>query len=177
MSDSRLPVPHALCSVQRRVLPPLPSPGASPQTDVSPEPDAGGVHSAAGVRGNGVPGIQLAHASIAPRCWCVRLIQQSDVQDSAQQEASRRSHLLPKKPSSKAASSDFSSYLRAQENWETITGDMVQRWAANGGKGRKITVNASGMVCTSYESYLRRFPGTLLSEMVRDPGGDLHKKR
>ena len=67
-------------------------------------------------------------------------------------------------------------YQKVQENWEKLTTDLIHRWMSNGGKGRKITINASGMVCTSYETYLRRFPGTLLSDMVRDPGGDLHKK-
>lgn len=119
---------------------------------------------------------------------CDSLIQERILQDAAQHEASRRSdcpHLIPNKHNSEEAaawagadeSPVLDSYMRAQENWETLTADMVQRWSANGGKGRKITVNVSGMVCTSYEGYLRRFPGTLLSEMVRDPRGELHKKR
>jgi hypothetical protein len=71
---------------------------------------------------------------------------------------------------------ETASYLRAEENWETLTSELIQRYMSNGGKGRRITINASGMVCTSFEGYLRRFPGTLLSDMVRDPGGELHRK-
>lgn len=65
---------------------------------------------------------------------------------------------------------------RALENWERIADNLNLRWLSNGGKGRKITINCSGMICTSYEGLLRRFPGTLLSDMVRDPGGELHRK-
>ena len=49
----------------------------------------------------------------------------------------------------------------AEDNWEALTTELMMRWMSNGGKGRKITVNANGMVCTTYEIYLRRFPGTL----------------
>jgi hypothetical protein len=67
-------------------------------------------------------------------------------------------------------------YQKAQEAWETLTTDMIRRWSSNGGKGRKITINASGMVCTTYECHLRRFPGTMLSDMVCEAGGDLRTK-
>jgi hypothetical protein len=137
-------------------------------------------------------GSPTRHPSLTTSRRSRRLLTGCVAQDNPQHGASRRSwrhsdsHETPisdRPMFLTSASSDVDahtitlSYGRAQENWETLTADMVQRWAANGGKGRKITVNASGMVCTSYEGHLRRFPGTLLSEMVRDPSGALHKKR
>jgi len=112
-------------SVQRRPLPPLPSPDGSPGVSTN-TPHGGDFYSAETFLASGV-------------------------------QHSARHH-------------------KAQEAWEALTTDMIRRWASNGGKGRKITINASGMVCTTYESYLRRFPGTMLSDMVCEPGGDLHTK-
>lgn len=112
-------------SVQRRPLPPLPSPDGSPGP-IADMPHGGYFDSAETVLASGV------------------------------QQSAR--------------------YKKAQEAWEALTTDMIRRWASNGGKGRKITINASGMVCTTYEAYLRRFPGTMLSDMVCEPGGDLQIK-
>lgn len=92
-------------------------------------------------------------------------------------------------------------HARAQERWEEVSIHLMQRRMSNGGKGRKITINASGLTCVTYEGYLRqeflenafdlclfetsrrtdpcnmhrRFPGTLLSDMVVE--GSLQKKR
>lgn len=149
---------------QRRILPPLPPPASSPQTSGAHEAEdaAAGVHSAAkDVPQHGASG---------------RSQRRSHSQPEHEMPISHRPMFLASPRGDVELQTMTTSYARAQANWETVTSDMVQRWAANGGKGRKITVNASGMVCTSYEGYLRRFPGTLLSEMVRDQSGALHKK-
>jgi len=47
-------------------------------------------------------------------------------------------------------------HARAQERWEEVSIHLMQRRMSNGGKGRKITINASGLTCVTYEGYLRQ---------------------
>uniref|UniRef100_A0A7S4H881 Ion transport domain-containing protein n=1 Tax=Guillardia theta TaxID=55529 RepID=A0A7S4H881_GUITH len=75
-----------------------------------------------------------------------------------------------------AAHAQLQKELRAKENWDTMISEVARKMMANGGLGRKICINSGGMVCITYEKYLRRYPGTLLSDMIRNPNHDLFRK-
>eukprot|EP00960_Hanusia_phi_P040212 754311-Hanusia_phi.AAC.2 len=101
---------------------------------------------------------------------------QRDFHSGARSEEHGRVRREPLAESDPAAHSQLHRELRAKENWESMISEVARKMMANGGLGRKICVNSGGMVCITYEKYLRRYPGTLLSDMIRNPTHELFRK-